>query len=61
MNNISQFFNFLQYLGEKELKKRAFLGVTMALFLSADFHRGNERFSVYSRGKQYVNRLLYKV
>jgi hypothetical protein len=53
MNNISEFLTFYNnQLGEKELKKRAFFGVTMALFLSADFHQGDERFSVHSGGKQ---------
>ena len=54
MNNISEFLTFYNNrLGEKELKKlRAFFGVTMALFLSADFHQGDERFSDHSGGKQ---------
>ena len=39
INTISEFLIFYNNrLREKELKKRAFFGVTMALFLSADFH-----------------------
>ena len=39
------------FLNANDTKK---IQVSMALFLSADIHQGDERFSVHSRGKQCV-------
>ena len=57
---ISMWSSFIQYHASLQviyckriIKKRTFFfRMDMALFLSADFHQGNEIFNVHSRGKQ---------